>query len=232
MVELLHKFQLDETAIEAEAFRLRAEDLECLNRNLALEMARRDKVIFMLAEYRHTLAKLLLQASDRILGKTTRPSLWPWPDVQVDHGEPKAARGEPPQCKKSAGPHSASGKRRASSNAYRHGKPMFGAEFASGVEALARHLAGSAMDPMTLALARDTAEALLELARVRRVKVALIERLTALEGSMSQSASRPPRMRSRGSCSIISGRRCGRAGRNSWLRRCRRCPCSSLSAPG
>jgi hypothetical protein len=79
---------------------------------------------------------------------------------------------------KSTGPRSASGKRRASWNAYRHGlsKPMFGAEFASGIEALARRLAGSATDPMTLALARDTAEAVLELARVRRVKVAPIER--------------------------------------------------------
>jgi hypothetical protein len=42
VTKLLRRLQLDETAIEAEAFRLRAEDLECLDRSLALEMARRE----------------------------------------------------------------------------------------------------------------------------------------------------------------------------------------------
>jgi hypothetical protein len=81
-------------------------------------------------------------------------------------------------ARKSTGPRSDPGKKRASWNAYRHGlsKPMLGAAFASGVEVLARRLAGGAADPMTLALACDAAEAMLELARVRRVKVALIER--------------------------------------------------------
>jgi hypothetical protein len=99
VIKLLRKFQLDETAIEAEAFRLRGEDLECLDRMLALEMARRDKVIFVLAEYRHTLAKFL-QVSDQILEEDETPNLWPWRNVQVDHGKPEADRGEPPQCTK------------------------------------------------------------------------------------------------------------------------------------
>jgi molecular chaperone GrpE (heat shock protein) len=75
VIKLLRKFQLDETAIEAEAFRLRGEDLECLDRMLALEMARRDKVIFVLAEYRHTLAEFLQQGSDQILEEDETPRL-------------------------------------------------------------------------------------------------------------------------------------------------------------
>jgi hypothetical protein len=44
----------------------------------------------------------------------------------------------------------------------------------------ARQIAGDTQDKIVLELARDAAEAELELARVRRVKVALIERLAAL----------------------------------------------------
>jgi hypothetical protein len=84
-------------------------------------------------------------------------------------------------AKNSTGPRSTSGKKRASGNAYRHGLStrMPGAEFTRSVELLARQIAGSAADPMTLAVARDIAEAMLELARVRRAKVALIARVSA-----------------------------------------------------
>ena len=64
---LLRGVQLTEAAIEAEAFRLRAEDLERIDRMLALAMARRDKTLCSIAEFRHALAKLLHQASDRII---------------------------------------------------------------------------------------------------------------------------------------------------------------------
>jgi hypothetical protein len=47
------------------------------------------------------------------------------------------------------------------------------------VETLARQIAGDAEDPISLDLARDAAEGQLELARVRHVKAALIERATA-----------------------------------------------------
>ena len=81
-------------------------------------------------------------------------------------------------ARKSTGPRSSPGKKRSSSNAYRHGlsRPVLGADFSPTVELLARRLAGSASDPMTLASARDAAEAMLDLARVRRAKVALIDR--------------------------------------------------------
>jgi hypothetical protein len=84
-------------------------------------------------------------------------------------------------ARKSTGPRSATGKKRASRNAYRHGlsKPIWGAEFTRAVDDLARDIAGDAADPATLDLARDAAEAVLDLDRVRRVKVALIARMSA-----------------------------------------------------
>src|SRR4249920_3530405 len=80
-------------------------------------------------------------------------------------------------ARKSTGPRTSPGKSRSSRNAYRHGlsRPVLGAEFSPAVELLARRLTCSASDPMTLASARDAAEAMLELARVRRAKVALID---------------------------------------------------------
>jgi hypothetical protein len=80
------------------------------------------------------------------------------------------------------GPRSTSGRKRASQNAFRHGltKRISSAEFDRQAETLARQIAGDSEDKITIELARDAAEAVLELARVRRVKVALIERVTAL----------------------------------------------------
>jgi hypothetical protein len=88
-------------------------------------------------------------------------------------------------ARKSTGPRSASGKKRASYNAYRHGlsRPMLGAEHRRAVEALAARILadhGKANDLHALASAREIAEADFELARIRCSKVALIERVHAL----------------------------------------------------
>jgi hypothetical protein len=85
-------------------------------------------------------------------------------------------------ARNSAGPRSTSGKKRASQNAFRHGltKPISSAEFDREVETLARQIAGDTEDKITTERARDAAAAVLELARVQRVKVALIERVAAL----------------------------------------------------
>jgi len=85
-------------------------------------------------------------------------------------------------ARSSSGPRSASGKKRASKNAFRHGltKPYSSAEFDREVETLARQIAGDTEDRIIFAFARDAVEAVLELARVRRAKIALIERATAL----------------------------------------------------
>jgi hypothetical protein len=82
----------------------------------------------------------------------------------------------------STGPRSNSGKKRAARNALRHGltKRISGAEFDRQVEKLACQIAGETNGRITLELARDAAEGDLELARVRRVRVALIERVVAL----------------------------------------------------
>lgn len=84
-------------------------------------------------------------------------------------------------ARNSTGPRSTPGKNRASQNAFRHGltKPISGAEFAREAEMLACQIAGDTADRFTMELARDAAEAELELARVRRVRTALIERVAA-----------------------------------------------------
>jgi hypothetical protein len=83
---------------------------------------------------------------------------------------------------KSTGPRSGSGKKRASRNAHSHGltSSLSSAARAKQVEELARKIAGRSTDPITLEQARIAAEAELELGRVRRVRLALIERTSAL----------------------------------------------------
>jgi hypothetical protein len=84
--------------------------------------------------------------------------------------------------RKSTGPRSGAGKTRASRNAYRHGLTLSitsTAEYAKQLETLVRKIAGDTKDPIKLERARAIAQAELELARVRRAKVALIERASA-----------------------------------------------------
>jgi len=65
---------MDEGAIEAEAFRVRLDDLERLDRMLAALEFRRDKALSCLAGYRQMLSKRLGQAADRILITTRCPA--------------------------------------------------------------------------------------------------------------------------------------------------------------
>jgi hypothetical protein len=84
-------------------------------------------------------------------------------------------------ARNSTGPRSTSGKKRASQNAFRHGltKRIASAEFDREVETLARQIAGDIENKTTIELARSAAEGELELARVRRVRADLIERVAA-----------------------------------------------------
>jgi hypothetical protein len=85
-------------------------------------------------------------------------------------------------ARKSTGPRSGAGKKRASRNAYRHGLTLSitsSAAYAKQLDRLVREIAGNTEDPILLERARAIAQAELELARVRRVKVALIERASA-----------------------------------------------------
>jgi hypothetical protein len=82
----------------------------------------------------------------------------------------------------STGPRSASGRKRSSKNAFRHGlsKPLSGTEYTGELKALARQIVGEREDPFAIELARNAAEAELELARVRHLKTDLIEGIAAL----------------------------------------------------
>jgi type IV secretory pathway VirB4 component len=75
VAKLLRKFQMDEGAIEAEAFRLCSEELERLERILTALEFRRDRALRFIAEYRQLLSKQLRQAGDRILEHDDVPRL-------------------------------------------------------------------------------------------------------------------------------------------------------------
>jgi hypothetical protein len=79
---------------------------------------------------------------------------------------------------KSTGPKSDSGKKRASRNAYRHGlsMPLSALETGAQLRELARQFAGETPDREVRALAERAADAELDLARIRRVRTAMIER--------------------------------------------------------
>jgi hypothetical protein len=64
---LLRQFKLDESAIEGEAYKKSAEDLELLDKLEASKESRRNKALRCIAEYRSNLARQLEQASDRII---------------------------------------------------------------------------------------------------------------------------------------------------------------------
>jgi hypothetical protein len=85
-------------------------------------------------------------------------------------------------ARKSTGPRSGAGKKRASRNAYRHGLNLSitsTAAYAKQLDKLVREIAGDTEDPILLERARTIVQAELELARVRQAKVALIKRTSA-----------------------------------------------------
>src|SRR5262245_25995752 len=85
-------------------------------------------------------------------------------------------------ARKSSGPQSGAGRKRASRNAYRHGLTLSissTAAFAKQLDKLVDKIAGDTEDEIMLERARAVAQAALELARGRRAKSALIERASA-----------------------------------------------------
>jgi hypothetical protein len=81
-------------------------------------------------------------------------------------------------ARQSTGPRSGPGKRRSSRNAYRHGLSASinsSSGSAKQLNKLARKIAGRTDDPILIDHARAAAQAEVDLAHVRRVKVALIE---------------------------------------------------------
>jgi hypothetical protein len=98
-------------------------------------------------------------------------------------------------ARKSAGPRSRAGRKRASRNAYRHGLGVSitsSATFAEQLDKLTRKIAGNTVDAIILERARAVAQAELELRRVRQAKVTLIP-LTMAFGTRDP----PPRIKTR-----------------------------------
>jgi len=86
-------------------------------------------------------------------------------------------------ARKSTGPRTSAAKKRASRNAYRHGltlSPTSSPALAKRLDAIARKIAGGSKNEIVLEHARAAAQAELDLARVRQVKIALIESVSAL----------------------------------------------------
>jgi hypothetical protein len=65
--EILSGFELDESAIEAEAIRRSSSDLELLDRMLTSLESRRNKALGCVAEYRASLGHQLRESADRII---------------------------------------------------------------------------------------------------------------------------------------------------------------------
>ena len=73
--EILSRFDLDESAIEAEAIRKSSADLELLDRMLTSLESRRNKALGCVAEYRSSLAHQLRESADRIIDGNGVPRL-------------------------------------------------------------------------------------------------------------------------------------------------------------
>jgi hypothetical protein len=65
--DLLREFDLDESAIEAEAIRRSADDLERIDRLMASAETRRDKALVCVAQYRGDFGALLRDSSNRLI---------------------------------------------------------------------------------------------------------------------------------------------------------------------
>ena len=96
-------------------------------------------------------------------------------------------------ARRSTGPRTAAGKARAKRNALRHGLATCisnDAVVAPEIERLMRHLAPNVNDPNRLCLAKQVAEAELEILRVRRVRTGLLNR-TAVDSGAGVPSSDP-----------------------------------------
>jgi hypothetical protein len=77
VTQLLKTYGFDQTSIEVEAFRLRAEEIESCNRMEAFAEARREKALRFISKVRNKLAARLRQSSDRMLEKPEVATLVP-----------------------------------------------------------------------------------------------------------------------------------------------------------
>ena len=99
-------------------------------------------------------------------------------------------------ARKSTGPRSAAGKKRASRSSFRHGlraRIAYGAERAKDIERLAREIAGASTDAIILEAARAAAQAEFDIAQIRQVKVAVIVQMQTVGAINARPTSRTTR---------------------------------------
>ena len=150
---LLRQSGLNETSIEAEAFRLCAADLEAINRIIQFKQDRSDNDLGLLAAIRQG-GLACLQAEGDATNEDEVPRLIDVKRSRLIMASARQIAANRANARKSSGPRSAAGKTRSSQNACRHGlsRRMSGAKFARAVEALAHDIAGDTTDQVTLGL--------------------------------------------------------------------------------
>ena len=172
---------------------------EVIERMLSMARSRFDRSLRCLSDYQEAVARRLRQACQPMLPtgdvaisniKPNRPRLRR--DRMASQRQMEANRRN---ARKSTGPRSAAEKKTISLNAWRHGLRSDFSRLASSeqAEALALRFAGQSSDPMALEHARAAAQAQLELGRVRKARLALIDRVCqrgAVAASRSVAASR------------------------------------------
>jgi hypothetical protein len=67
VAEILRRFHLDESAIEAQAIKISASELEIIDKRLMWLEARRNRAIRNITEYRESFARKVREASGRII---------------------------------------------------------------------------------------------------------------------------------------------------------------------
>ena len=184
---LLQEAGLDDSSVEAEAFRLSLPDTENIDRLLAsAEPAARKPFAPWPCTRKaspENFSRLLTGCWQLILRPVSRIRA-----RRVDVASERQLTANRSNAQKSTGPWSASGRRRSSQNAHRHGltKRLTGQLFERQIELLARRIVGD--DTEHLPLARVVAEADLELMRIRQLKKTMIEHVMAhsvFDGSQS-----------------------------------------------
>ena len=185
VTKILRRFHLDKyPRIEAQAIKSLASELEILDKRLMSLETRRNRAIRNIAEYRESFARKVREGSGRIIeanwvdcpqNLSGQSRLDPWPPS----GRSLPTGAMPAKVPVHARPPA---KNVPGGNAYRHRLTvslLSNAAVAKQIERLARKLAGKTNSEIILEHARVAAQAAIDLTRVRRVKVALIERVSA-----------------------------------------------------
>jgi hypothetical protein len=161
--------KLDESAIEAAAIQLIAEDLEKIDRLIASQESRLSKDLCLLAELRGGLGRQLHAKVERIIdGKVLAldDASKKSPIGGITMATDRQIAANRRNARRSTGPRSRAGRKRSSRNSFRHGLAagvITNAERIKWIERLARKIAGDGADIVTLEWARTIAQAEFEL---------------------------------------------------------------------